>query len=198
MLAAKIKESELRGNNLLVLAIPRGGVIVGKELATALNCPLDVVVTKKIGTPENPELAIGAVSAFGEPSLNEELAKKTGAGEAYIKDQISKIKIEIQEREKIFRSGKPPLNLKDKIVILTDDGVATGATMVVAVEIVRQQSPKRIIVAVPVIAKDTLARIEAVADEVVYLEAPEMFFAVGQFYQDFPQITDAEVLKLLQ
>jgi len=196
-LAAKLKESELGGDNLLVLAIPRGGVVVGQALAEALNSPLDIILVKKIGAPNNPELAIGAVGAFGEPTLDEELAKKTGADDNYIKNQISKIKIEIQEREKTFRSDKQPLDLKDKIVILTDDGVATGSTVVAAINILRQQNPKKIIVAVPVIAKDALAKIESVADEVVYLEAPEMFFAVGQFYQDFSQITDAEVIQLL-
>jgi len=197
LLAAKLKESELGGDNLLVLAIPRGGVVVGQALAEALNSPLDIILVKKIGAPNNPELAIGAVGAFGEPTLDEELAKKTGADDNYIKNQISKIKIEIQEREKTFRSDKQPLDLKDKIVILTDDGVATGSTVVAAINILRQQNPKKIIVAVPVIAKDALAKIESVADEVVYLEAPEMFFAVGQFYQDFSQITDAEVIQLL-
>ncbi len=196
-MAAKLKESELGGDNLLVLAIPRGGVVVGQALAEALNSPLDIILVKKIGAPNNPELAIGAVGAFGEPTLDEELAKKTGADDNYIKNQISKIKIEIQEREKTFRSDKQPLDLKDKIVILTDDGVATGSTVVAAINILRQQNPKKIIVAVPVIAKDALAKIESVADEVVYLEAPEMFFAVGQFYQDFSQITDAEVIQLL-
>jgi predicted phosphoribosyltransferase len=198
LLAAKLKESELGGDNLLVLAIPRGGVVVGQALAEALNSPADIILVKKIGAPNNPELAIGAIGAFGEPTIDEELAKKTGADDNYIKNQISKIKIEIQEREKIFRSDKPPLDLKSKIVILTDDGVATGSTVVAAINILRQQNPKKIIVAVPVIAKDALAKIESVADEVVYLEAPEMFFAVGQFYKDFSQITDEEVLKLLQ
>lgn len=190
-MAAKLKTASL------VLAIPRGGVIIGKELATVLNCPLDVIFTKKIGAPGNPELAVGAVGGFGEPTIDEELAKKTGADESYLKSEIENLRLKIAEQEKIFRSGKPPLDLKDKIVILADDGVATGATIIAAINIVRQQNPKRIMVAVPVIARDSLAKIEAVADEVVYLEAPEMFFAVGQFYKDFPQITDDEVVQLL-
>ncbi|MGB9706751.1 MAG: phosphoribosyltransferase [Microgenomates group bacterium] len=114
-----------------------------------------------------------------------------------IKNQISKIKIEIERREKEFRGDKPPLKLKDKIVILTDDGVATGATMTVAVEIVRQQEPKKLIVAVPVIARDTLEKISALADEVIYLDAPALFFAVGQFYREFEQISDEEVVEIL-
>ena len=183
--------------NLIVLAIPRGGVVVGKILSQALDCPLEVIVTKKIGAPGNPELAIGAVGVVGKPVIDEELAERVGADENYLKSKILNLKSEIKRREKIFRRDKLPLNLKDKTVILTDDGVATGATMMAAVEIARQQNPKKIIVAVPVIAKDTLEKIEKLADEVVYLDAPEMFFAVGQFYQDFSQITDEEVRKIL-
>lgn len=184
--------------NLIILAIPRGGIIVGKKLSQALNCPLDVIVTKKIGAPGNPELAIGAVGAIGEPVIDEELAARVGADEKYIKNQISNLKSEIERREKVFRQGKPPLDLKDKTVILTDDGVATGATMEAAVEVVRQQNPKKIVVAVPVIARDSLVKIEAKADEVVYLDAPELFFAVGQFYKEFPQVEDREVKELLK
>ena len=183
--------------NLIVLAIPRGGVVVGMILSQALDCPLEVIVTKKIGAPGNSELAIGAVGVVGKPVIDEELAERVGADENYLKSKILNLKSEIKRREKIFRRDKLPLNLKDKTVILTDDGVATGATMMAAVEIARQQNPKKIIVAVPVIAKDTLEKIEKLADEVVYLDAPEMFFAVGQFYQDFSQITDEEVRKIL-
>jgi len=183
--------------NLIVLGIPRGGIIVGKQLSQALDCPLDIIVTKKIGAPGNSELAIGAVGVVGKPVIDEELAERVGADENYLKSKILNLKSEIKRREKIFRRDKLPLNLKDKTVILTDDGVATGATMMAAVEIARQQNPKKIIVAVPVIAKDTLEKIESLADEVVFLDAPEMFFAVGQFYQDFSQITDEEVRKIL-
>jgi putative phosphoribosyl transferase len=181
----------------IVLAIPRGGVVVGGELAKALNCPLDVIVTKKIPAPGNPELAIGAVGTVGEPVIDEELAAKVGADEKYLKFKIGNLKLEIARREEEFRKGKPPLNLKGKTVIITDDGVATGATMAAAVEIVRQQEPKKIIVAVPVIAKDSLEKIAVLADEVVYLQAPELFFAVGQFYREFEQVSDEEVLRYL-
>jgi len=187
--------------SLLVLSIPRGGVVVGRELAKALGCPLDVIITKKIPAPGSPELAIGAVgptSWRGEPVIDEELAAKVGTDESYMKYQIANIKNEIRRRERTFRGDKPPLNLKDKIVILTDDGIATGATMVAAVEIVRQQEPKKIIVAVPVIARDSLEKIAAFADEVVYLEAPELFFAVGQFYREFGQVSDETVIKILR
>jgi len=200
-LAKKIlrnEEIEKLREEKIVLAIPRGGVVIGKELAKALNCSLDVIITKKIGAPGNPELAVGAVGAMGEPVIDEALAERVGADEEYLKNQIAKIKIEIERREKEFRGNKPKLNFKDKIVILTDDGVATGATMMAAIEIIRQQNPKKIMVAVPVIARDTLDKIKALADEVICLDSPLMFFAVGQFYQDFPQISDEEVKELLK
>ena len=184
--------------NLIVLAIPRGGVVIGKELAQALDCPLEVIITKKIGAPGNSELAVGAVGAIGEPVINEALAERVGADENYLKSQISNLKSEIARREKEFRRGRPKLNLKDRIVIITDDGVATGATMMAAIEMVRQQNPKKIIVAVPVIALDTLGKIKVLADEVICLDSPLMFFAVGQFYQDFPQISDEEVKEILK
>lgn len=184
--------------NLIVLGIPRGGIVVGKKLAEILNCPLDVIVTKKIGAPGNPELAIGAIGPEGEEVIDEELAESVGADEEYLKSQISKLKTEIKGREEVFRQGKPSLDLKDKAVILTDDGVATGATMLAGIEVVRQYEPKKIIVAVPVVAKDSLKKIEEKADEVIYLDAPLMFFAVGQFYQEFEQVSDEEVKELLK
>ena len=199
-LAAKLRAYKAT-KHLIVLAIPRGGVVVGKQLADFLGCPLDVIVTKKIPAPGSPELAIGAVgpaSWRGKPVIDEELAAKVGADENYIKSQISNLKSQICEGEKTFRQGKPPLDLKNKIVILTDDGVATGATMAMAVEIVRQQEPKKIIVAVPVIARDSLEKIANLADEVVYLQAPELFFAVGQFYREFEQVSEEIVIKYLK
>lgn len=196
-LATKLS-SYKKTKNLIVLGIPRGGVVVGKQLAEFLHSPLDVIVTKKIGAPGNPELAIGAVGAIGEPVINEELAARVGADEKYLKSQIANLKSEVARRIKEYRGNRPPLSLKNKTVIITDDGVATGATMEAAVEVVRQQNPKKIIVAIPVIARDSLAKIEAKADEIVYLDAPLMFFAVGQFYESFPQISDEEVVKLLK
>lgn len=196
LMAQKLKK--YKNKKVVVLGIPRGGIITGKQLSEFLHCPLDVIVTKKIGAPGNPELAIGAVGAIGEPVINEELAERVGADEKYLKSQISNLKSEVARRIKEYRGDKPPLKLKNKTVIVTDDGVATGATMEAAVEVVRQQDPKKIIVAVPVIARDSLSKIEEKADEVIYLDAPLMFFAVGQFYQNFPQISDKEVEELLQ
>lgn len=191
ILAGKLKKYK-GTKNLVVLAIPRGGVVVGQKITRALKAPLNVLVTKKIGAPQNPELAIGAVgpaSWRGKPVVNEKLAAKVGATKDYLQSEIARLKKEIKQ---------PPLDLKDKTVILTDDGVATGATMEAAIQIVRQQNPAKIVVAVPVTAKDALARLEALADEVVYLEAPALFFAVGQFYQNFDQVSDQEVVQLLK
>lgn len=183
--------------NLIVLAIPRGGVVIGRELAQKLACSLDVIITKKIGAPNNPELAIGAIGAVGKPVIDEALAARVGADKAYVGEQIKKIRLEVDRREKKFRVDRPPLNLKDQVVILTDDGVATGATMAAAIEVVRQQDPKKIVVAIPVVARDTLPKISQ-ADEVVYLDAPELFFAVGQFYRQFPQLSDEKVIQFLK
>lgn len=196
-LASKLKNFQSK-KNLIVLAIPRGGLVVGKELSQALGCPLDIIVTKKIGAPGNPELAIGAVGIMGEPVINEELAVRVGADEKYLQKEIANRQAEVKRRIKEYRGDKPSLKLRNKIVIITDDGVATGATMEAAVEVVRQQEPKKIIIAIPVIARDSLERLEEKADEVIYLDAPIMFFAVGQFYQQFGQVSDREVKEILE
>lgn len=197
-LANKIaKEIDLK-DNLLVLAIPRGGVITGREIAKELKSPLDIIITKKIGAPGNPELAVGAIGPGEEEVIDEELAERVGADEQYLQDQKEEIIKEIKRREKELRGGKPQPEYKDKQIILTDDGVATGATLLAAIEVLRQHSPQKIIVAVPVIAKDTLEKIEKKADAVVFLEAPALFFAVGQFYRNFPQTSDQEVKEILE
>lgn len=197
LLAGKLQEFKGK-KGLIILGIPRGGVVVGRELIKALNCPLDVMVTKKIGAPGHEELAIGAMGAIGKPVINESLAQRVGADEKYIEKEIARIKKEVKRREGEFRKGRPKLDLENKIVILTDDGVATGATMLAAIEVVRQQNPKKIVVAIPVIARDSLRKIEKLADEVIYLDAPKLFFAVGQFYKEFEQVSDEEVKELLK
>lgn len=196
-LAAKLKDWQKK-KELIVLAIPRGGLTVGKQLSQALNCPLDIIVTKKIGAPGNPELAIGAVGARGKPVINQKLARQVDADKEYLEKEITSRQAEVERRIQEYRGDKPAPNLKDKIVIITDDGIATGATMEAAVEVVRQEEPKKIIVAVPVTARDSLKKLEEKADEVVYLDAPLMFFAVGQFYQEFGQVSDEEVINILK
>ncbi len=200
-LAQKLKEilgEEKTLSQGLVLAIPRGGVVVGQQIAKALNYPLDVIIVKKIGAPGNPELAVGAVGFIGEPVIDEDLVARLGVEKDYLEKKITEIKNQIIIQEKEWRAGKEPLDLKNKVVVITDDGVATGATVKAAIEIVRQTNPQKIILAVPVVAKESLHEIENLADEVVYLQAPELFFAVGQFYQNFGQVSDEEVKELLK
>ena len=184
--------------NLIVLAIPRGGVVVGKELAQALNCPLDVLITRKIGAPGNPELGIGAVGPGGIRIIDWDLAGRVGADKDYLESKIENLKFEIEEREKKFRVGKKPLEIKDKTVILTDDGIATGATIEAAIAWLKSQKAKKIILAVPVAPPEVIKKLKPLVDELICLDQPEFFAAVGQFYHDFPQILDEEVVKLLE
>lgn len=195
-LAARLKK--YRSKTTLILAIPRGGVVVGKELAKVLGCLLDVIVTKKIGAPGNPELAIGAVGPDGTMVLNQELAPRTGMDKKYINEEKKVKSREVARRMRTFRKGKKPLNLAGKTVILTDDGIATGATIEAAIKWIRTQKPKKVILAVPVAAPDSLAKFTLLADEVVCLDQPYFFAAVGQFYESFPQTTDEEVIELLK
>lgn len=195
-LAERLKK--YKSKTPIILAIPRGGVVVGKELTKALNCPLDVIVTKKIGAPGNPELAIGAVGPDGTMVLNQELAPRTGADKKYISEQRKVKSEEVKRRMRTFRKGKKPLNLAGKTVILTDDGVATGATVEAALKWIKTQKPKKIILAIPVSAPDSLAKLIPLADEAVCLNQPYFFAAVGQFYQSFPQTTDEEVIEILK
>jgi len=183
--------------NLIVLAIPRGGVVVGKILSQALNCPLDVLITRKIGAPGNPELAIGAVGPGGIRIIDWELAKRVGADGEYLKAQSSKLQSEIQEREKKFRARKKPLEVTGKTVILTDDGIATGATIEAAIAWLKSKKAKKIILAVPVAPPEVVEKLRPLVDELICLDQPEFFAAVGQFYQEFEQISDDEVVQLL-
>lgn len=188
---------QTEGKEGMILAIPRGGIVIGKKLAEKLNLPLDVLVTKKIPAPGNPELAIGAVSEGNIVFFDKELCQSLCVTEVYKKQIVSQKQKELESKQSFFRKGKPSLELKGKTVILTDDGAATGATMLAAIKMVRNQKPKQIIVALPVVALDTLQKLEAEADQVFYLEAPAMFFAVGQFYQNFNQVSDQEVIEIL-
>ena len=200
LLAVKLADtlgSSFNPSEALILAVPKGGLAIGRPISDKLKIPLDILVTKKIGAPGHPELAIGAIGPLGEPVIDEVLAKKTGATQEYLKQEAGRIKEEITLKESQWRADQKPLILKGKNVIIADDGVATGSTIQSAIEIARQADPKRIILAIPVVAKEALVKLEKLADEVVYLEAPELFFAVGQFYQNFDQLTDQEVKKLL-
>lgn len=181
-----------------LLAVPRGGVVVGSVVSRRLNLPFDCLITKKIPAPENEELAIGALGEGGEIVWEEELVKRLNVPLDYEQEIVKGKTDELEKKKKDFRGDKTLPELKDKVVIIVDDGVATGATVKVAIAVVRNFRPQEIILAVPVIAADTLPEIKKRADRVLYLEAPKMFFSVGQFYQDFKQIDDKEVRDLLK
>lgn len=181
--------------NTVILALPRGGVVVGYEVAKILNLPLDIVVPRKIGAPGDPEFAVGAITETGEMILNEEVF---GISEDYLKNEAEKEKQEAGRRLKLYRGSRPPLNLKNKAVILVDDGLATGLTMRAAIASVKKMKAKKIIVAVPVIPPDAVELIKKEADEIIYLGAPLLFGAVGAFYKEFGQTTDEEVIDLLK
>ncbi len=181
--------------DVIVLGIPRGGVEVAFNIAKTLKVPLSIVVTKKIGHPFESEFAIGAVSPGGHYSINKQYQAE--AGEGYIKNTIKELTKEINRRYKEYTNEKLP-KLKNKIVILVDDGLATGFTMLSAVEYVQSQNPKKIIVAIPVAAQDSFEKVKAAANEVVCLQVPVFFAAVGGFYQNFMQLEDEEVKYYLK
>ena len=179
--------------NGIVLALPRGGVIVGKEIAEKLNLPLDIIVTRKIGAPQNSEYAVAAVSEHELIISPRENPRKN-----YLELEAQKERREIQRRVSLYRKGKSKLNLKDKIVFLVDDGLATGLTMEAAIREVQFYRPRKVILAVPVAPPETIAHLKTLVGECIVLNIEPMFFAVGQFYENFPQISDKEVLNLLK
>jgi len=200
LLAEKLKEDIKNLNNsLIVLGIPRGGVVVAEAVAKVLGCSLDVIVVKKLGAPGQSELAIGAVGETeGSKYIDEQLVQELGVSMEYLGKEIQEKKKEIKRREELFRQGKHALDLKGKTVIIVDDGAATGATVIAAAREVWNHEPKKVMVSLPVVAKDTLAKLEKEADEVIFLEAPRMFFSVGQFYQKFDQVSDQTVIEKLR
>ena len=192
------KALKTASENAIVLAVPRGGVVVGYEVAKALGVPLDVIVTKKIGAPDNPELAIGAVAEDGTFILDEDLVRRLFVPEEYIGEEVERQRQEIQRRLVRYRGNVPYPSLKNREVIVVDDGVATGSTLKAALRLVRNKGAKTVTVAVPVGPQDTIRELEKVADRVVCLHTPEPFYAIGQFYVDFAQTSDEEVTKLLK
>jgi len=186
------------GKDVIVLGLPRGGVPVAFEVAMALDAPLDVMVVRKIGARFNPELALGAVAFGGVTVYNEALLRDLGLGEEDLEDIRARERAELERREHAYRDARPMPDLAGKTVVLVDDGIATGATMVAAVSAVRALHPKRVIVAVPTSAVDSAARLEAVADRVITLATPEPYFGVGAWYAEFHQLDDAEVVRCLE
>jgi putative phosphoribosyl transferase len=181
----------------LVLGIPRGGVIVAREVADATGGELDVIVPRKLGAPANPELAIGAVAADGTTVLDQRLVSALGVSEDYLVKEVGRQVAEIHRRLEIYRRERPPLRMDGREVVVVDDGVATGSTAEVALRSCKAQRAARVTLAVPVAPEDTLTRLADVADEVVCLATPSPFAAVGQWYASFEQVTDDEVLEAL-
>jgi putative phosphoribosyl transferase len=182
----------------IILAIPRGGLVVGFEVAKALGIPLDIVITRKIGAPGNPELAIGAVAEDGTTILDDELVRTLQISKAYIGKEVEKQKIEIKRRLLRYRGDMPYPILENREVIVVDDGVATGSTLKAAILSIRKKGAKKIIVAVPVGPAHTVSELKRIVDNVVCLQTPEPFYAIGEFYDDFEQTEDDEVIKLLE
>ncbi len=187
-----------RGKDALVLGIPRGGMVVAGEIAGALNSELDIVLSRKLGCPGNPELAIGSVGEDGRLFLNEELSFRVGADETYIETEKARQLSEIKKRVRMFRQFKAKVSLEGKTVIVTDDGVATGSTMQAALWASGRENPKRLIAAVPVGAGESVRFLADYADEVIVLRLPRDLYAIGQFYRHFDQISDEEVLEILK
>jgi predicted phosphoribosyltransferase len=195
-LAEKLSDYANR-QDVLVLALPRGGVPVAFEVACSLGAPLDVFVVRKLGVPGHEELAMGAVATGGIRVLNDEIVRGLDIPDQVIDEAADRELRELARREHLYRGGRSAPDVKHKSVVLVDDGLATGATMRAAVRALRQQHPERIVVAVPTASPDTSQALKAEADEVVCVITPEPFFAVGYWYDDFAQTTDAEVRDLL-
>jgi len=195
-LAAALKEYKNQKDTYL-MALPRGGVVIGHEVAKKLNLPLDIVVPRKIGAPYNEEYGIGAVTETGKVIYDEEAVKSVNATKEYLAKKIKEETKEAQRRLETYRGTRPPLELKNKTIILVDDGIATGLTMQAAIRSVKDRKAKKVIVAVPLSAKDSLKKIKKEADEVICLDVPMFFTALGSFYGNFEQTTDKEVIKLL-
>ena len=190
--------ASLRGKpDVIVLGIPRGGVVVGCEIAQALDAPLDVYITRKIGAPHNPELAIGAVASDGTVLIDRQLVRRLGVPQDYIDQESARQEQETTRRLAEYRGEQPGPELEGKVVILVDDGVATGATTLATIRAIKAQEPAELILAVPVGPRDSIEALRQEVDQLFCLHAPEIFWAVGAFYNVFDQTSDEEVKALL-
>jgi putative phosphoribosyl transferase len=196
-LLARLLGSYKNRDDVLVLALPRGGVPVGYEVATELNAPLDVFIVRKLGVPGHEELAMGAIASGGVRILNDDVVRHLAISPAAIESATLREQGELERREHLYRSDRPPLSIQDRVVIVVDDGLATGSTMKAALEAIRRQLPSRLIVAVPTAPSATCTELRTFADEVVCALTPEPFYAVGGSYGNFEQTTDDEVRDLI-
>jgi len=195
-LAARL--ADLRGTpNLLVLGIPRGGVVVAYAVALALHAALDVALSRKLGAPHNEELAIGALAEDGSRTLDERLIDYLGVPRNYIDRVTQQAQHELERRAALYRGQRRPLAVRDRVALVVDDGVATGATICAALQSLRTQKAKSLIAAAPVMAGESIPRLEQLADRIVHVLAPGFFDSVGGFYENFNQVSDSEVRELL-
>lgn len=184
--------------DLLVLGIPRGGVVVARQVACALSAPLDVCLTHKLGAPDNPELAIGAVAEGGQVVLDQPLIDSLWISPGYIKAESERQRQELERRAKAYRGDRPASQITNRTVIVIDDGLATGSTMIAALEALDAQAPASLIAAIPVAAPEAIRRLAHKADRIECLVSPHPFWAVGAFYDRFEQVSDEEVIELLR
>jgi putative phosphoribosyl transferase len=190
-------ESYARSSDVCVLGLPRGGIPVAYEIAYALEVPLDAFLVRKLGVPDQPELAMGAIASGGMRFLNPQIIQSCQVESAALEEVIQQEQQELERRDRQYRQGRPLPLIEDRQIILVDDGIATGASMQVALLALRNQHPKRLIVAVPVAPRSSLRQLRAIADEVICLIRPTHFNSVGQWYLNFSQVSDAEVCELL-
>lgn len=183
--------------NVIVLGIPRGGVVVAAQVARALNVPLDVFIARKLGAPINPELAIGAVTSTGDVLLDDEIIRELHISKDVIAREVEYQRKEIERRLEMYRQDRAQLDVKNKTIVLIDDGVATGSTVLASLRSLRKQEPAQLILAVPVAPAETMKRLECECDQAIVLATPEPFLAVGRFYLIFDQTSDEEVVALL-
>ncbi|MDE3138016.1 MAG: phosphoribosyltransferase [Acidobacteriota bacterium] len=195
-LAEKLKTYAGR-EDVLVLGVPRGGVPVAFEVAMALKAPLDILVLRKLGVPWQEELAFGAIAQGGVRVLDTRIMEMLNLTPAEVENVTAKERVELERREKAYRGDRPPLDVRGRTVILVDDGIATGSSMRAAIAALRQMRPARIVLAVPVAPPSTCERLRAEADQMVCVDMPESFYAIGQFYLDFSPVGDREVTELL-
>ncbi len=188
-----------KGQNPVILAIPRGGVPVAYEVAIALDAPLDIVVVRKLGAPGQPELGIGALVDGDHPQgvLNQEIIAELAVSQDYLDREVARQLKEIRRRQQAYRGGRGPEKLEGRTVIVIDDGIATGGSMRAALRGVRRSNPKRLVMAVPVAPRETIDSLRPEVDDLVCLSTPEFFAAIGEFYEDFRQTSDKEVTELL-
>jgi putative phosphoribosyl transferase len=183
--------------DVVVLALPRGGIPVAFEVAQELGAPLDVVVVRKLGVPEQPELAMGAIASGGVSILNDDVVRAAAVSREAIEEVAAREGEELARRERLYRGQRPPPAIEGKVVILVDDGLATGSTMLAAIRALRRQRPAAIVVAAPIAPPETCEELHGEADDVVCVRTPEPFLAIGAWYERFPQVSDEEIRDLL-